>query len=99
MLQIRRWQAMNLFQAERGLDLPSAESSQTLQAALRARERGWSVIPLLGGMHPTYGKRPRIRWQPFSYRHACEQQIRTWFEDKPSAYGIVCGKVSNLIVL
>jgi hypothetical protein len=90
---------MNSFQAERGLDLPSTETHQPLQAALNATERGWSVIPLLGGGHPTYGKRPRIRWQPFCYRRACKQQIQTWFEDKPSAYGVVCGGISRLIVL
>jgi hypothetical protein len=80
---------MNLFQAERGLDLPSAKIYQPLQVALDARERGWSVIPLLGGGHPTYGKRLRIRWQPFCYHRACEQQIHTWFSDELSAYGVV----------
>jgi drug/metabolite transporter (DMT)-like permease len=52
MLQIRRWQAMNSFHAERGLDLPSTEISQSLRPAALAFMLGEGLVflaSLLGG--------------------------------------------------
>jgi hypothetical protein len=71
----------------------------TLSYTLDAHQRGWSVIPLLGGEHPTWGKRPPIAWTKFQNHQASEQQVETWFTEGYSAYGVVCGSVSNLIVI
>jgi hypothetical protein len=89
---------MNSVLAEFRSTRPSAEPD-TLYHALDAHQRGWSVIPLLGGRHPLYGKRPPIEWKKYQTRQATERQLETWFSEGYSAYGIVCGSLSNLIVI
>ena len=73
--------------------------SNTLTSALDAHQRGWSVIPLLGGKHPLYGKRPPMKWKKYQTRLATERQLETWFSEGYTAYGVVCGGLSNLIVI
>ncbi|MCI0713226.1 MAG: bifunctional DNA primase/polymerase [Chloroflexi bacterium] len=71
----------------------------TLFHALDAHERGWSVIPLRGGKHRVSGKQPRGAWHQCQKQQATEQQLRRWFANGCSAYGVICGAVSNLIVI
>src|SRR5690606_38543364 len=62
--------------------------------------RGWSVIPLVGGPEITCGKRPTIRWQTYTRRLPSLAEVQAWFADESrTAYGVVCGSVSGLVVL
>ncbi|MBK8024965.1 MAG: bifunctional DNA primase/polymerase [Chloroflexi bacterium] len=61
-------------------------------AALHCVERGWSVIPLIGGDDPARGKTPAAAWSRYRERLPSAEELRQWFESgKHSAYGIVCG--------
>jgi hypothetical protein len=63
-------------------------------AALRCRERGWSVIPIEPG-----GKKPLIPWAAYQTQRATVRQIRRWWTQWPDAnVGIVCGEISGLAV-
>ncbi|MBK8025003.1 MAG: bifunctional DNA primase/polymerase [Chloroflexi bacterium] len=69
-------------------------------AALLCVERGWSVIPLIGGDDPARGKTPAAAWSRYRGRQPSSGELRRWFEScKHSAHGIVCGRLSQLIVL
>ncbi|MBK8021873.1 MAG: bifunctional DNA primase/polymerase [Chloroflexi bacterium] len=69
-------------------------------AALQCFERGWSVIPLIGGDDPARGKTPATAWSRYRERMPSAVELRQWFESgKHSAYGIVCGRLSQLVVL
>ena len=57
------------------------------------------LIPLLGGKHPIYGKRPPIEWKKYQAQQVTERQLETWFTEGYTAYGVVCGGISNLIVI
>jgi hypothetical protein len=70
-----------------------------LSHMLDAFQRGWSIIPLLGAPHPMYGKRPPIEWKKYQARQAGERQLETWISEGYTAYGVVCGSISNLIVI
>jgi len=64
-----------------------------LEQALDYLHRGFSVIPLRAN------KKPIIDWDEFQRRRATEEEITAWFKDGKNNIGIVCGKISNLIVL
>ena len=58
-------------------------------------DRGLSVIPL-----EPRGKRPIARWEKYQKRRADREQIKRWFgngEDRNA--GIVCGELSNVVVI
>jgi hypothetical protein len=65
--------------------------TETLIAALRYWQLGWSIIPM-------EGKRPRTRqrWKPYQTKRATEETVCKWFGNG-SAYGIgvVFGDVSG----
>jgi len=66
-----------------------------LEAALKYRSFGWSVIPFRAGT-----KRPMVRWRQFQTARPSEDTLRRWFADHPDAnLGIVTGRVSDLVVL
>ncbi|MBZ0297780.1 MAG: bifunctional DNA primase/polymerase, partial [Anaerolineae bacterium] len=59
-----------------------------------------SVIPLLGGSDAQTGKRPAIRWLEYSHRTPSPHELHRWFVvDGHSAFGVVCGRISRLVVL
>lgn len=59
-----------------------------------------SVIPLVGGVDVTAGKRPAATWLPYQRRRPTSAEVARWFGDgRRSAFGVVCGSVSGLIVL
>ncbi|NUQ05482.1 MAG: bifunctional DNA primase/polymerase [Anaerolineae bacterium] len=69
-------------------------------AALQCAQRGWSVIPLIGGEDPARGKTPAAAWSRYRERLPSAEELRRWFgSGKHSAYGLVCGRLSQLIVL
>jgi hypothetical protein len=78
---------------------PSTELNTVLSYALDANQCGCSVIPLKGGRNSVTGKQPRIAWQTYQKAHASSDQIEQWFSSGTSAYGIVCGQISRLIVI
>jgi hypothetical protein len=66
-----------------------------LTAALDYARRGFSVIPVASA-----SKRPILAWEPFQTRRASEAEIRSWWQEWPSAnVGLVCGAISGFIVL
>jgi hypothetical protein len=90
---------MTSVQAEFGSARTFTELNTVLSYALDARECGCSIIPLKGGRNQVTGKQPRIAWQIYQTQHASSDQIEQWFRGGTSAYGIVCGKISRLIVI
>jgi hypothetical protein len=77
----------------------STELNTVLSYALDAHQCGCSVIPLRGGKNQTSGKRPQVAWQTYQTSRVCSQQIHDWFDKGTSAYGVVCGQISRLIVI
>ena len=90
---------MTSVQAEFGSARTFTELNTVLSYALDARECGCSVIPLKGGRNSVIGKQPRIAWQTYQTQQASSDQIEQWFKGGTSAYGIVCGQISQLIVI
>lgn len=69
--------------------------SDTLEAAIDYRARGWSVIPVIRGT-----KRPAVRWLSYQEQPPGETDIRNWYRRWPDAnVAIVTGGVSGLVVV
>lgn len=60
---------------------------------------GYSVIPVHGDSLPEQPKKPAIKWRKFQKRIASPAEIESVFPDGASALGIVCGRVSRLLVV
>jgi hypothetical protein len=90
---------MTSVQAEFGSARIFTELNTVLCYALDAHQCGCSIIPLRGGRDQVTGKQPRIAWQTYQAQHASSNQIEQWFKDGASAYGIICGQISRLIVI
>ena len=90
---------MTSVQAELSSARLSTELNTVLSYALNANECGCSVIPLKGGRNQVTGKQPRIPWQAYQTQQASSDQIDQWFKGGTSAYGIICGQISRLIVI
>lgn len=66
-----------------------------LEAALRFRAMGISVIPI-----ERASKKPAIkRWKPYQTRIATESTIRRWFGGRNHNLAVVCGSVSSGLVI
>ena len=76
-------------------------SAETLfYEAKRYKTHGWSVIPLLGGSNLHDLKRPAIKWGRYQHTHPEVADLENWFlESGFGGLGIVCGRVSKLVVL
>jgi len=69
--------------------------SKFLEAALEYARQGLSVIQLEVG-----GKRPMRPWAQFQTERATEDQIIQWWEEYPECnVGIICGKISGVVVI
>jgi hypothetical protein len=64
-----------------------------------AQSRQISLIPLIGGDDPTTGKRPVLPWKAYQTQQPTLAEVQHWLDNGLSAYGIVCGQVSGIIVL
>ena len=67
-----------------------------LEAALRYREIGWSVIPMIKA-----DKRPHIKWKKYQTELPSEKDLRYWFGEKwPNAnIALICGGVSGVFAI
>ena len=64
-----------------------------IETVLKYYLKGLSVIPLNKGE-----KKPSIKWEEFQKRQATQAEVKEWFR-KDSNFGIICGAVSeNLVV-
>ncbi len=62
-------------------------------------EQGFSVIPVHGDNNPNQPKKPATQWGKFQKRLAKPYEISSWFSQDITAIGIVCGRISNLLVI
>ena len=69
-------------------------TEETLSAALEYIDRGWSVIPIRAGT-----KKPVRGWKEYQDRQPTEAECIGWFENTDHDIAIVCGRVSNLVVV
>ena len=77
-----------------------------LRAALELSALGLAVIPL---HHPgsrirvpedRSGKKPLIEWDDFKARRPTPEELHAWFDiDDPRNLGVVCGRVSGVVVI
>lgn len=72
-------------------------STKIISTAQSYLENGFSVIPVLADGT----KRPALdRWKPYQTQRVDTETLEEWFEQGRNGIGIVCGPVSNnLIVL
>ena len=76
----------------------------SVQNALMERAKslaraGYSPIPVQGNNAPSEPKRPAVSWRVFQRRIATEAELELLFKEKVTALGIVCGRVSKLLVI
>jgi len=79
-------------------------TDNSLQKQLQKRAEnlarsGYSPIPVHGDNSPTEPKKPAVNWRVYQNRIASAAEIKRGFKDKVTALGIVCGRVSKLIVI
>lgn len=60
---------------------------------------GYSVIPVQGNNSPGEPKKPAVSWRTYQTRLPAESEIERLFDKKVTALGIVCGRISNLLVI
>lgn len=66
-----------------------------LQAALRYRALGLSVIPI-----DPHSKLPIVKWRAYQERLPLTKEIRQWWTDRPDAnVAIITGRISGLVVV
>ena len=62
-------------------------------------QAGYSTIPVHGDNAPAEPKRPAVSWRIFQGRVPTEAEIERGFSDTITGLGIVCGRVSRLLVI
>ncbi len=70
-----------------------------LRRAHNLAKSGYSVIPVHGDNAPDEPKKPAIKWRQYQKRIASAAEIAAAFDDRFTALGIVCGRVSRLLVI
>ena len=79
-------------------DLPAAGEPRVCEAWISyCLQQNWSIIPLIGGPDVQRGKRPALRWEPFMRQRTAPADLHK--RSDLTAYGVVCGQVSQLVVL
>lgn len=68
--------------------------------ALSYLRRGWSIIPVGADKRPVHVGDGYLSWRQFQGRRMSEAEARSWWDvPEPPGIGVVCGKISGLIVL
>ena len=70
-----------------------------LKRALELTRFGISVIPVHGDSAPKEPKKPTIRWRTYQKRIMRESELKGAFAGDARALGIICGRVSGLVVV
>lgn len=70
-----------------------------LREANKLANSGYSVIPVHGDNAPGEPKKPAIKWRQLQKRIASPAEIDAAFDEHFTALGIVCGRVSRLLVI
>ena len=70
-----------------------------LERALELTRSGISVIPVHGDCAPGEPKKPTIKWRAYQKRIMRESEVKAAFAGDARALGIVCGRVSSLVVV
>lgn len=70
-----------------------------LNHARKLASDGLSVIPIQGDRSAAEPKRATIKWRPYQKRIAGPRELEAMFDDRAGALGIVCGQVSQLVVI
>lgn len=78
---------------------PDFDSIQLKQTTEFLVNKGFSVIPVCGNASLENPKKPFISWGSFQTRLPHQHEIDGWFRRDFSAIGIVCGRISKLMVL
>ena len=63
------------------------------------RRAGYSVIPVQGNKSPGEPKKPAVSWRTYQRRLPTDGEIERLFDKKVTALGIVCGRISKLLVI
>lgn len=61
--------------------------------------QGFSVIPVHGNHHKSQPKKPATQWKKYQKNPPKTSEIDLWYSRKLTAIGIVCGLISNLMVI
>src|ERR1041385_5210681 len=70
-----------------------ASTSALPPEVLAAAKRGWSVIPI--GLN----NKPLIVWKDLQNRRATLEELVAWGRKRPAGWGVVTGKISNLVIV
>ena len=73
--------------------------AKLIKRAKKLAEAGYSPIPVHGDNAPTEPKKPAVSWRAYQSRIARKGEIERGFRGKAAALGIVCGRVSQLLVI
>lgn len=65
-----------------------------LDVALKWKDFGISPIPIM-----LRSKRPLVKWAEYQDRVPTDNEINTWFSESNVNLGVVCGGLSNMVVL
>jgi hypothetical protein len=65
-----------------------------LDAALKLLKKGLSLLPV-----PYRSKKPKHSWKRFQAERPTEDEVKAWFANGPSNYGIVTGALSRIAVI
>ena len=61
--------------------------------------KGYSVIPVRGDLSTSEPKKPAMKWRAFQDRIADGRELETMFDARAGALAVVCGQVSQLLVI
>ena len=70
-----------------------------LGRAKQLAKSGYSVIAVHGNHAPAEPKKPVMKWRQYQARIATDKELEVGFADGVTALGIVCGRVSQLLVI
>ena len=76
-----------------------AMRKKLIQRAKNLLRAGYSVIPVQGNNSPGEPKKPAVSWRTYQSRVPTESEIERLFDKKVTALGIVCGRISKLLVI